>query len=301
MASIRSQTYVQRSAKHKNPAAKALLETMARKSTNLCLSIDVTKKESLLRITDAVGPSICLLKTHIDIVEDFDRDLIDQLQKLAQLHDFLIFEDRKFADIGASLAFHLCFQYIETLLGNTVTNQYASGPFKIASWAHITNAHVIPGPGIITGLARVGLPLGRGLLLLAEMSGAGTLARGEYTQESLRMARASRKTQGEENFVIGFIAMGRIEEKSVIGKEDQRDADEDFLILTPGVGLDVKGDGLGQQYRTPHQVVLESGCDVIIVGRGIYASDDVSEMQRQAERYKAAGWNAYLERIGGQS
>jgi len=71
----------------------------------------------------------------------------------------------------------------------------------------------------------------------------------------------------------------------------------DFLVLTPGVGLDAKGDGLGQQYRTPHQVVLESGCDVIIVGRGIYASGDVTEMQRQAERYRKAGWDAYLERV----
>ncbi|KIM29530.1 hypothetical protein M408DRAFT_328775 [Serendipita vermifera MAFF 305830] len=278
MPSIRSQTYEERSVKHKNAAAKALLQTMARKSTNLCLSIDVTSKESLLRITDAVGPSICLLKTHIDIVEDFDQDLIERLQKLAQVHDFLIFEDRKFADIG-----------------NTVTHQYGSGPFKIASWAHITNAHVIPGPGIIAGLARVGVPLGRGLLLLAEMSGAGTLARGEYTQESLRMARTSRKSEAEKDFVVGFIAMGRIEEG---GSQNQEDADEDFLILTPGVGLDVKGDALGQQYRTPDQVILESGCDVIIVGRGIYASNDVAEMQRQAERYKAAGWNAYLERIG---
>jgi len=101
MPSIRSQSYEQRSSNHTNAAAKALLETMARKSTNLCLSIDVTKKASLLHIANAIGPSICLLKTHIDTVEDFDHDLIEQLQKLANTHDFLLFEDRKFADIGA--------------------------------------------------------------------------------------------------------------------------------------------------------------------------------------------------------
>jgi orotidine-5'-phosphate decarboxylase len=43
----------------------------------------------------------CLEQTHIDIVEDFDRDLVEQLQALAEKHDFLIWEDRKFADIGA--------------------------------------------------------------------------------------------------------------------------------------------------------------------------------------------------------
>lgn len=39
-------------------------------------------------------------KTHIDIIEDFDQDLIHQLQQRSKEHDFLIFEDRKFADIG---------------------------------------------------------------------------------------------------------------------------------------------------------------------------------------------------------
>ena len=42
----------------------------------------------------------------------------------------------------------------------------------------------------------------------------------------------------------------------------------DWLIMTPGVGLDDKGDGLGQQYRTVDEVV-STGTDILIVGRGI--------------------------------
>ena len=41
-------------------------------------------------------------QTHIDIVEDFDEDLTHQLVALSERHDFVIFEDRKFADIGPS-------------------------------------------------------------------------------------------------------------------------------------------------------------------------------------------------------
>ena len=180
------------------------------------------------------------------------------------------------------------------LLGNTVQLQYSSGVHKIASWSDITNAHPIPGDGIVTGLAAVGKPLNRGLLLLAEMSSKGILATGEYTRMSVEMARRHRS----EGFVFGFIAQGRVHETyapsdPAIAKE------EDFLILSPGVGLDVKGDKMGQQYRTPHEVVFDSGCDVIIVGRGIYGKTSEQEVREEAERYRSAGWKAYQARIQG--
>ena len=170
--------------------------------------------------------------------------------------------------------------------------QYSSGVHKIASWSHITNAHPVPGPSIITGLASVGVPLGRVLLLLAEMSTKGSLATGSYTEDAVRMARANK------NFVIGFIAQRRMDNVGVSAGEPTEE--DDFLILTPGVGLDSRGDSMGQQYRTPKEVIVDSGCDVIIVGRGIYGKGnnlDIQAVQTQAERYRTEGWNAYQERI----
>jgi orotidine-5'-phosphate decarboxylase len=203
----------------------------------------------------------------------------------------LIFEDRKFADIG------LCIKtqskgiiITEIYTGNTASLQYSSGMHKIASWAHIVNANSVPGPSIIAGLAKVGLPLGRGLLLLAEMSTEGSLARGAFTDATVRMAR------GNRDFVIGFIAMHRMDGVSSAHGDDV--SDEDFLILTPGVSLDAKGDFMGQQYRTPREVILESGCDVMIVGRGIYGTSDANEIATKARRYQEEGWKSYLERIG---
>lgn len=175
--------------------------------------------------------------------------------------------------------------------GNTVVLQYSKGVHKIASWSHITNAHVVPGPSIITGLASVGLPLGRGLLLLAEMSSVGTLARGEYTKAAVRMARERR------DFVIGFIAQRRMENVVPLEANDET---EDFLIMTPGVALGSKSDSMGQQYSTPKDVVLEAGCDIIIVGRGIYGKSDevdVGSAKALAENYRKEGWSAYEERL----
>ncbi|KAK7060536.1 orotidine 5'-phosphate decarboxylase [Paramarasmius palmivorus] len=269
MASPHLQTYGQRAEKHANPAARLLLQTMERKKSNLAVSVDVTKSKDFLAIIDAVGPF-----THVDVIEDFEPSLIQKLQELSEKHDFLIFEDRKFADIG-----------------NTVALQYSSGVYRIASWSHITNAHPVPGPSVIAGLSSVGLPLGRGLLLLAEMSTKGALTVGSYTDSAVRMAREHR------DFVIGFIAQRRMEDVALEPGADS--SSDDFLILSPGVGLDAKGDSMGQQYRTPREVVSGSGCDVIIVGRGIYGKDPTATdaIRAQAIRYKEAGWQAYEERI----
>lgn len=142
--------------------------------------------------------------------------------------------------------------------------------------------------------------------MLAEMSSAGTLAKGEYSRACVEEAE-----RDESGYVIGFIAMDRVDER-LAGPGGKK---KDYLILTPGVGLDAKGDGLGQQYRTPDEVIAQSGCDVMIVGRGIYGAllqDDVqrgdagarekavANVKEQGERYKRAGWEAYLKRIGAQ-
>ena len=152
MNSFITSTYAIRATHTCNPTAKALFEIMERKKTNLCVAVDVTNFKELLDIAKQIGPHICVLKTHIDIIQDFTFEYVQELSQLADELDFLIFEDRKFADIG-----------------NTVTLQYECGMYKIASWSHFTNAHSLPGDGIVQGLKQVGLPLKRGLLLLAEM------------------------------------------------------------------------------------------------------------------------------------
>lgn len=187
---------------------------------------------------------------------------------LAKKHDFLIFEDRKFIDIG-----------------NTVQKQYSGGALRIHEWAHIVNASILPGAGVIQALdetiSREAVP-NRGILVLAEMTSKGSLAVGDYTRASVEIARQF------PGSVMGFVCT-----KSLSDISPASSSDEDFVIFTTGVNMASKGDALGQQYQTPISA-MAGGSDFLIAGRGIYANSDPVTA---AQRYQKAGWDAYLERV----
>jgi len=200
-----------------------------------------------------------MIKTHMDVVENFSPALVEELQKLSEELDFVIFEDRKFADIG-----------------NTAKLQYAHGHTKIASWSHVTNAHCVAGPGTVEALKDVGLPLKRGLMLVAQMSTKGTLADGgQYSAQCVKQA------YDNEDFVFGFVAQTRLTDHP------------GFLTLTPGVKLAAGGDNMGQQYNTPESVMAK-GADIIQVGRGILNAEDRAA---EAKKYREQSWAGYLKRL----
>lgn len=68
-----------------------------------------------------------------------------------------------------------------------------------------------------------------------------------------------------------------------------------LLLLTLPPSSASTGDGLGQQYTTPEDVLRNRGSDVIIVGRGILAAPDKLSA---AESYRKSGWEAYTKRLG---
>lgn len=251
-------SFLKRSSLTRNFLAQKLFKLMDEKKSNLALALDVTCQAELLRLADLLGPYLCVLKTHVDLLEDYTPDFGEQLRCIANKHRFLIFEDRKFADIG-----------------QTASLQYAKGIYRIADWADIINAHIVPGPGLIEGLKGVGQPLQRGLLLLAEMSSAGTIAKGAYTRKAVKLA------EEHSDFIIGFISLKKLTDQP------------HFIHFTPGVKLKKGKDSLGQRYRTVEDVLGKNKSDIIIVGRDITQAKDP---EKQAALYQQKAWEIIAKR-----
>jgi len=247
----------------KAPLAKQLFNIMINKQTNLCIAADLTKSEDILNVADVCGPYICILKTHCDIIEDFSENFVQSLQMLSKKHNFLIMEDRKFADIG-----------------NTVSLQYTKGIYKISEWAHLVTVHSLPGQGVLQGLkSNLKHPENRGVFLLAEMSTQGNLINDKYKEATIKLAT----DLNDSDFVAGIVC-----------QSSDCFSFPGLIQLTPGVKIDEGEDHLGQQYQTPEHIINVKGADVAVVGRGIC---EAKSIQKAAILYRDRLWAAYSDRI----
>src|SRR5271169_516681 len=95
---ITKSSFSERAKNATHPLSSYLLRLMTLKSSNLCLSADVLTTSQLLQLADTVGPSIVVLKTHYDLISNWDYNLATgtgaKLAHLARRHGFLIFEGR---------------------------------------------------------------------------------------------------------------------------------------------------------------------------------------------------------------
>lgn len=96
-ASEPSLIYAERAQKHPNPVTKKLFEISASKQSNLVISADLTTTKELLKLAGCMqlplsnrcripelGPYVAVLKTHMDIVSDFDDETVSGPQTPVQ-------------------------------------------------------------------------------------------------------------------------------------------------------------------------------------------------------------------------
>ena len=180
-------SYEQKLESAEHSFAKKILEIAIEKRSNLIASADFITTKELLDFADFVGPHIVALKTHIDILNDFDADeTILPLKDLATKHNFLLMEDRKFADIG-----------------NTQELQFSYGTYKISNWADLVTSHVIGGSKSLDCFMNVGV------VAILGMSSKGTLTDSHYREEALKVIE-------NHPSIIGCVAQNEISDQLLL-------------------------------------------------------------------------------------
>ena len=174
-------SYEQKLENCEHSVGKKILEIAIAKQSNLIASADVTTTKELLEFAEQVGPHIVALKTHIDIISDFDSDkTILPLKDLATKHNFLLMEDRKFGDIG-----------------NTQELQYRGGMYKISHWADLVTSHVI------AGYQSLDCFMNSGVIAILSMSSKGALTDNNYRTEALKIVETHPN-------IVGCVAQNKV-------------------------------------------------------------------------------------------
>ena len=258
----------QRWEKADSEIARKYMETAAKKKSLVCLAADKNTMAELVELVHSVGPYIAALKTHVDLVEDWTAEAWSDFCDLANDSGLMIFEDRKFADIGK------------------ITRKQMGGIYDIRSWSDLVTAHLISGPDIVDGIQAAWSDVSRkgGVLLLAQMSSRGNLLNENYTTNVVELGK-------NHSGVFGFIGNGsnpdevqNLRNKVGMGK----------MIWTPGVNIQTGEGEMGQRYGSPKEAII-AGSDCIIVGSGIHSADDPVAA---AKEYAAQSFEALIAREG---
>ena len=249
-----------------HPLAHEYMRIACKKRSLVVLAADLPSIGEIVEIISKLGSRICVLKTHVDMVEDFTPAGWSDVVDAARGEDVLLFEDRKFADIG---------RVAQTQMG---------GHYNIASWADIVTSHSVSGPDVVDGIAAAweGIERVGGVLLLAQMSSLENLLDNNYSHRTIGMGSAS-------PHVIGYIGNGSSPDSLASLREI---VGEGKMIWTPGINIDVEKGVLGQRYGHPTDAV-RAGSDAVIVGSGIHGAEDPLAA---ATEYAEASWISLLER-----
>ena len=253
--------------KCKQPLARKYMERVCTKQSLVVLAADKRTMKELNQLVEEVSDYIVVLKTHVDLIEDWDKEKWSDFISNTKEKGLLVFEDRKHGDIGK------------------IVRDQMGGIYDSKSWADLMTAHLISGPSVLDGMKEAWDSVGKqgGVLLLAQMSSEGNLLEiPGYTDAVIESGK-------KHPACFGFIGNGsRPNELSKLRSK----VGENKMIWTPGINLNDKNAELGQRYGDPEEAIL-AGSDAIIIGSGIHNANNPKEM---AKRYAEISWNSLLKR-----
>lgn len=140
-----------------------LCELMKKKQSNLCVATDCRTSFELFELIEKVGKSVCLLKTHSDMIVDWSIEVENELNELKNKYEFMWLEDRKFGDIA-----NTCIKQLE----------------KFSFTPDFVTVHSIAGKDTIEELSKR-----TGVIIISDMSTKGNLCDVQYQKKTYDMCK----------------------------------------------------------------------------------------------------------------
>lgn len=228
-----------------NNIYKRLLDIMVIKKSSIILSVDVSDPDKFKYIILKCSDHIVGVKVHLDIFSDEHReDIRDFLTKTKLERNFVVIEDRKFADICA-------------------TSIKQMNALKTHHYADILICHGITGFEFVN---HSNLPI----IIVAQLSNYGNLITPHYTRECIKAAFKNKK-------IIGFVSQSDLGYNKTIYFKPGTKIDEDICEERSDTNYQCRQilkrkDQYDQKYSGK-----TNGIDFYIVGRAITDAEDIEE------------------------
>lgn len=161
-----------------NSITQKLIEIIKLKHSNLIVSLDIINEDELLNKLELIGEHICAVKIHYDIISNLSIEFSNKINNLKRNKNFVIIEDRKFADIP-----YISLKQLENL----------------KQFADIITVHGICGEKLIEELNKTDI----GILLIHQLSIENNLIDNIYSNKVKDMAN-------KFNNVVGFISQKKV-------------------------------------------------------------------------------------------
>ena len=165
---------IPRTIKITNSITQNLIEIIKLKQSNLIVSLDIIDENELLDCLDIIGEHICAVKIHYDIISNPSNTFSNKINDIKKNKNFLIIEDRKFADIP-----YISLKQLDN--------------FK--QFADIVTVHGLCGEKLIEELNKTNI----GILLVHRLSIENNLIDNIYSNKVKDMAN-------KFNNIVGFIS-----------------------------------------------------------------------------------------------
>ena len=171
---------------------------------------DVNTMKDLFEGLDKYGTKIGILKLHIDTFKDFSIENLVKLQQYKEKYNLLIWEDRKFADIG-----------------HIMIKQVKNSVYCYQDWVDIFSIHGITGFESINAVMEENPKIK--WILVSQLSSSENLITETYTERCKEMYKTNVN-------IIGMVC------QEYLGPE--------FIHIVPGISKHVETDNKGQKYNT---------------------------------------------------